>query len=127
MAEFYYSWKHPGVDIRAYTIASVAFYFVVTSFLTFWTFYRTKDLLFLGKRPEDASEIAVRACTDGHKPIYKLSIHETTPASKTASSNGKKGKQSIEADLSIPYTKWFHADGYLSVSGLEAELDKVIQ
>ncbi|RKP13936.1 signal peptidase complex subunit 2 [Piptocephalis cylindrospora] len=126
MGEFYYSWKHPGVDIRSYTIASVVFYVVITSFLTFWAFYRTKDLLFLGKRPEDASEIAVRTGADGHKPLYKLSVHEAT--SRTGSSgSGKKSKKSIEADLTAPYSKWFHTDGFLSVSGLEAELAKVIQ
>jgi len=119
--EFWYTWKKPFDQVRTLTMIVVAVYFVLSTFLAFWTTFVEKDIIFVGTK--DNEKVVVRSQLKKHKPYYHLTINRKAKSKKYDKKVETATKNVGTLGLSKSFGEWFDVDGVFLPSDFAKELD----
>lgn len=113
-----YVLKKDFADTKAFTTLAVIAYFGLNAALTLWTWFGEKGLIFEGSRTgKSPATLQIHSLVPHRKfdPTYRISATWTA-----------KGGRQTTRELTVPFTRFFAADGLFVPAAYEAWLRKEI-
>ncbi|KAF2459916.1 microsomal signal peptidase 25 kDa subunit-domain-containing protein [Lineolata rhizophorae] len=100
---FYYDYTLGWEPTKHWTAWAVAAYFVLNGVFTYWIWIVEKGVVYQGV-DESGGRLTLASRTNKHDPTYHLTATYAPPLSA----------RSQEIKASAPFSRFFHADGYLA-------------